>query len=94
MTLLKEQEIPVSHGEDEVQQYLQQIRTIPRLTADEERELAKHIEDLWNSTRMLINRGFTQKEFVLKNNQGQDLIEEDNIINFAEAKKNKIYPNQ
>ena len=41
MTLLKEQEIPVSHGEDGVQQYLQQIRTIPRLTPEEERELAK-----------------------------------------------------
>lgn len=41
MTLLKEQEIPVSHGEDEAQQYLRQIRTIPRLTLEEERELAK-----------------------------------------------------
>ncbi len=41
MTLLKEQEIPVSHGEDEAQQYLQQIRTIPRLTQEAERELAK-----------------------------------------------------
>lgn len=41
MTLLEQQEIPVSHGEDEVQQYLQQIRTIPRLTPQEERELAK-----------------------------------------------------
>ncbi len=41
MTLLEEQEIPVSHGEDGVQQYLQQIRTIPRLTPQEERELAK-----------------------------------------------------
>ncbi len=60
----------------------------------QERELAKHVEDLWNSTRMLINRGFTQREFVLKNNNGQALIEEDNIINFAEAKKNKIYPNE
>ena len=41
MTLLKEQEISVSHGEDEVQQYLQQIRAIPRLTPEEERDLAK-----------------------------------------------------
>ena len=43
--LLNKQEIPVSHGEDEVQQYLQQIRTIPRLTPDEERELAKLCAD-------------------------------------------------
>ena len=36
-----EEVVPVSHGEDEVQQYLQQIRTIPRLTPQEERELAE-----------------------------------------------------
>ncbi len=41
MTLPVEQEIPVTHGQDEVQQYLQQIRTIPRLTPEEELELAK-----------------------------------------------------
>ena len=41
MTLLKDQEITVTHGEDEANQYLQQIRTIPRLTAEEELELAK-----------------------------------------------------
>ena len=41
MTLLEQQEIPVSHGEDEVQQYLQQIRTIPRLSPQEERALAQ-----------------------------------------------------
>ena len=41
LSLLEKQEIPVSHGEDEVQQYLLQIRTIPRLTLQEERELAE-----------------------------------------------------
>ena len=41
MTLLKDQEITVTHGEDEANQYLQQIRTIPRLTPGEELELAK-----------------------------------------------------
>ena len=41
MTLLKDQEIPVTHGEDEASQYLQQIRTIPRLTPEEELALAK-----------------------------------------------------
>ena len=41
MTLLKDQEITVTHGEDEANQYLQQIRSIPRLTAEEEKELAK-----------------------------------------------------
>ena len=41
MTLLKDQEITVTHGEDEANQYLQQIRSIPRLTAEEEKSLAK-----------------------------------------------------
>ena len=41
MTVPVEQEILVTHGQDEVQQYLQQIRTIPRLTPEEELELAK-----------------------------------------------------
>lgn len=39
-TLLEEQALQVAHGEDEVRQYLQQIRTIPRLSLEEERELA------------------------------------------------------
>lgn len=39
-TLLEEQ-VAVGHGEDEVQQYLQQIRTIPRLSPEEERQLAE-----------------------------------------------------
>ncbi len=40
VTLLEETQPLVSHGEDEAQQYLQQIRTIPRLTPQEERALA------------------------------------------------------
>ncbi len=39
-TLLEEQAL-LGHGEDEAQLYLQQIRTIPRLSPEEERELAK-----------------------------------------------------
>ncbi len=41
LTLQDETEISVSHGEDEAQQYLQQIRAIPRLSVEEERTLAK-----------------------------------------------------
>ena len=40
-TLQDNAEISVSHGEDEAQQYLQQIRAIPRLSPEEERALAK-----------------------------------------------------
>ena len=41
LTLQDETEVSVSHGEDEAQQYLQQIRAIPRLSAEQERALAK-----------------------------------------------------
>ena len=40
-TLTEATQIVIGHGEDEAQQYLQQIRSIPRLTPEEERELAK-----------------------------------------------------
>ncbi len=41
LTLQDKTEVSVSHGEDEAQQYLQQIRAIPRLSPEEERALAK-----------------------------------------------------
>lgn len=41
LTLQDETEVSVSHGEDEAQQYLQQIRAIPLLSVEEERALAK-----------------------------------------------------
>ena len=41
LTLQDENEVAVSHGEDEAQQYLQQTRAIPLLTPEEERALAK-----------------------------------------------------
>ena len=41
LTLQENTEISVSHAEDGVQQYLQQIRAIPRLTYEQERELAR-----------------------------------------------------
>ena len=34
-------DVPVSAGEDDVRQYLQEIRRYPRLTPEEERELAR-----------------------------------------------------
>ncbi len=37
---MEEETLQVAHGEDEAMQYLQQIRTIPRLSPEEERELA------------------------------------------------------
>ena len=40
-TLTEQTQIVIGHGEDEAQQYLQQIRSIPRLTPEQERDLAK-----------------------------------------------------
>ena len=63
------------------------------------KELVERIGDVYNTTRLITNRGFTQNELLKKQNKVQVLPEkkkqnENNIINFAEAKKNKIYPNE
>ena len=39
--LEKELNIPISAGEEDVRQYLSEIRRYPRLTAEQERELAR-----------------------------------------------------
>lgn len=57
------------------------------------KELIKRIDELWNETRLLIHRGFTHNEIFRKESQAPMLSEKNNIINFAEVKKNKIYPN-
>ncbi|MDD6199679.1 MAG: RNA polymerase sigma factor RpoD/SigA [Firmicutes bacterium] len=41
MTLEQIQRTPVSAGDDDMRQYLHEIRTFPRLTAEEERDLAR-----------------------------------------------------
>ena len=47
MTELLDQEtdLPVSAGEDDMRQFLREIRTIPRLSAEEEKELARRCAD-------------------------------------------------
>lgn len=56
--------------------------------------LIKHINNLWNHTRMLLNRGFTPNE--LSKGIKQQMIPArvpNNVVNFETAKKKKIYPN-
>ena len=93
MTLLKEQEIPVSHGEDGVQQYLQQIRTIPRLTPEEERELAKLCnQGDEDAIRKMVSANLRLVVSVAKEYAGRgvpllDLIQEGSIGLLIAAKK-------
>ena len=52
------------------------------------------INDLWNNTRMLLNRGFTPLELSKgQNPKPVQMKDENKIIDFRSAKKNKIYPN-
>ncbi len=93
MTLLKEQEIPVSHGEDEAKQYLQQIRTIPRLTQEEELELAKRCaQGDQNAICKMVNANLRLVVSVAKEYAGRgvpllDLIQEGSIGLLIAAKK-------
>ena len=52
----KEMETPVSAGEDDMRQYLNEIRRYPRLTPEEERALAKRCaEGDEDAIRQMVN---------------------------------------
>ena len=57
-------------------------------------DLAKIVMELWNNTRMILNRGFTANELrVEKKLLQHTLSPKSKVIDFGQAKKNKIYPN-
>ena len=57
-------------------------------------ELVECINELWNNTRMLLNRGFTPNELLIEEQKMlRPLSGKGNVIDFVQAKKNKIYPN-
>lgn len=57
-------------------------------------KLVWYINDMWNNTRMLLNRGFTPNE-IAKGIKVQQvpLAKLDNVIDFQKAKAKKVYPN-
>ena len=84
---------PVSAGEDDVRQYLHDIRQFPRLTPEEERELAKRCaagdED---AVRRMVNSNLRLVVSVAKEYAGRgvpllDLIQEGSIGLLVAAKK-------
>ena len=88
-----EDNIPVSAGEDDVRQYLQQIRQYPRLTPEQEKELAMGCaagdED---AIRRMVNSNLRLVVSVAKEYAGRgvpllDLIQEGSIGLLVAAKK-------
>jgi len=88
-----ELDTPVSAGEDDVRQYLSEIRRYPRLTAEEERALAKEcaagdegaIRQMVNSNLRLVVS--VAKEYAGRGVPLMDLIQEGSIGLLAAAKK-------
>ena len=77
--------IPVSQGDEDMRQYLQEIRAYPRLTEEEERELAKRCaagdED---AIRQMVNSNLRLVVSVAREYAGRgvalmDLIQEGSI---------------
>ena len=94
MTHLLEQESPViSAGEDDMRQYLSEIRRYPLLTAEEERELARRCADGdEEAIRQMVNSNLRLVVSVAREYAGRgvpmlDLIQEGSIGLLAAAKK-------
>ena len=90
---MPELDTPLSAGEEDVRQYLSEIRRYPRLTAQEERDLAKRcaggdetaIRQMVNSNLRLVVS--VAKEYAGRGVPLLDLIQEGSIGLLAAAKK-------
>ena len=93
MTLLEHEPALVSAGEDDMRQYLSEIRRYPRLTAEEERALARRCADGdQDAIRQMVNSNLRLVVSVAREYAGRgvpllDLIQEGSIGLLAAAKK-------
>ena len=91
--LLTKESSPVSAGEDDVRQYLSEIRGYPRLTAEQERTLAKRCADGdEEAIRQMVNSNLRLVVSVAREYAGRgvpllDLIQEGSIGLLVAAKK-------
>ena len=85
--------IPVSQGDDDMRQYLQEIRAFPRLTEEEERELARRCaEGDEEAIRQMVNSNLRLVVSVAREYAGRgvalmDLIQEGSIGLLVAARK-------
>lgn len=92
-TTEKDTAIPVPRDEDDIRQYLREIRQIPRLTPEEERELARrYAQGDEEAIRKMVNANLRLVVSVAKEYSGRgvplmDLIQEGSIGLLAAARK-------
>lgn len=92
-TTEKDTAIPVPRDEDDIRQYLREIRKIPRLTPEEERELARRCaQGDEEAIRKMVNANLRLVVSVAKEYSGRgvplmDLIQEGSIGLLAAARK-------
>lgn len=92
-TTEKDTAIPVPKDEDDIRQYLREIRQIPRLTPEEERELARRCaQGDEEAIRKMVNANLRLVVSVAKEYSGRgvplmDLIQEGSIGLLAAARK-------
>ena len=91
--LEKQTEAPISAGDDDVRQFLREIREFPRLTAEEERELARRCaEGDEDAIRHMVNSNLRLVVSIAREYAGRgvallDLIQEGSIGLLVAARK-------